>query len=42
MPTEDGQLLSLPAVGGRPSGVYTVADQDVFSVMFRVQRNFWP
>jgi hypothetical protein len=25
-----------------PTGIYTLSDQDVWSVMFRVQRNFWP
>jgi hypothetical protein len=39
---EDGATLSLPAIGSRPAGTYTVSDQDVWSVMFRVQRNFWP
>jgi hypothetical protein len=39
---EDGSLINLPTIGGRPAGLYTVSDQDVFSVMFRVQRNFWP
>ena len=34
--------ISMPAVGGRPAGIYTLTDQDVWSVMFRVQRNFWP
>jgi len=38
-----GTVLSLPsAVGARPAGAYTLSDQDVWSVMFRVQRNFWP
>ncbi|MDQ2080704.1 porin [Xanthobacteraceae bacterium Astr-EGSB] len=27
---------------GKPATTYTVADQDVFSGMIRVQRNFWP
>jgi hypothetical protein len=30
------------AVGGRPAGIYTLTDENVWSVMFRVQRNFWP
>ena len=30
-------------IPGRPAGIpVTFADQDVLSVMFRVQRNFWP
>jgi hypothetical protein len=37
-----GSTLTLPAVGARPGGLYTLSDQDVWSVMFRVQRNFWP
>jgi Porin subfamily len=39
---DSGQLVTLPAVGARPAGAYTIADQDVWTVMFRVQRNFWP
>jgi hypothetical protein len=32
-----------PAAAGRPVGLpISFADQDVWSVMFRVQRNFWP
>jgi hypothetical protein len=31
--------LTAPA-GARPSGAYTVSDQDVFSALFRVQRSF--
>ena len=27
--------------GARPTGVYTLADQDTWSVLFRAQRNFW-
>jgi len=27
---------------GRPAGLYTIDDQDVVSVMFRIQRNFLP
>jgi hypothetical protein len=38
-----GSLITTPvAVGARPAGTYTLSDQDVWSVMFRVQRNFWP
>ena len=37
-----GSLVSLGANGARPAGTYTLSDQDVWSVMFRVQRNFWP
>jgi Porin subfamily len=39
---DSGSLVSLTATGARPAGTYTIADQDVWSVMFRVQRNFWP
>jgi hypothetical protein len=28
--------------GARPAGLYTLDDQDVLSVMFRIQRNFLP
>jgi hypothetical protein len=34
--------ISTAAVGARPAGIYTLTDADVWSVMFRVQRNFWP
>jgi hypothetical protein len=33
---------TLAASGARPSGVYTIDDQDILSVMFRIQRNFLP
>jgi hypothetical protein len=33
---------TLPANGARPAGVYAVDDQDILSVMFRIQRNFLP
>jgi hypothetical protein len=33
---------TLAANGARPGGVYTIADQDVVSVLFRIQRNFLP
>jgi hypothetical protein len=33
---------TLPANGARPAGVYAIDDQDILSVMFRVQRNFLP
>ena len=33
---------TLPANGARPLGPYVVDDQDVVSVMFRIQRNFLP
>jgi hypothetical protein len=33
---------TLAANGARPAGVYTIDDQDVLSVMFRIQRNFLP
>jgi len=39
---DSGSVVTLPATGARPGGNYTIADQDVWSVMFRVQRNFWP
>jgi hypothetical protein len=29
-------------IDGRPSGSYAITDADVWSVMFPVQRNFWP
>jgi hypothetical protein len=32
----------LPASGARPGGAYTIDDQDVTSVVFRIQRNFLP
>jgi hypothetical protein len=32
----------LAANGARPAGVYAIDDQDVLSVMFRIQRNFLP
>jgi hypothetical protein len=37
-----GSNAVLGANGARPAGVYTIDDQDVISVMFRVQRNFLP
>ena len=33
---------ALPASGARPSGTYTIDDQDVLTMMFRIQRNFLP
>jgi hypothetical protein len=33
---------TLPANGARPAGVYAIDDQDILSVMFRIQRNFLP
>jgi hypothetical protein len=30
------------ANGARPAGIYAFDDQDVLSLMFRVQRNFLP
>jgi len=33
---------TLAANGARPAGPYTIDDQDVVSVMFRIQRNFLP
>ncbi len=32
----------LPANGARPAGVYLLDDQDIATVMFRMQRNFLP
>src|SRR5690242_9189911 len=37
-----GANATLGANGARPAGVYTIDDQDVLSVMFRIQRNFLP
>jgi hypothetical protein len=33
---------ALSANGARPAGIYTIDDQDIGSVMFRIQRNFLP
>jgi hypothetical protein len=33
---------TIAASGARPGGPYLLDDQDVVSVMFRVQRNFLP
>jgi len=33
---------TLAANGARPAGVYSIADQDVVSAIFRIQRNFLP
>jgi len=33
---------TLAANGARPGGVYTISDQDIISVFFRIQRNFLP
>jgi hypothetical protein len=32
----------LPANGARPASLYTIDNQNILSVMFRVQRNFLP
>ncbi len=37
-----GSNAILAANGARPAGTYAIDDQDVLSVMFRVQRNFLP
>jgi hypothetical protein len=37
-----GPGVLLAAVGARPAGVYAFDDQDILSVMFRIQRNFLP
>jgi len=34
--------LNFAGSGGRAVGLYAPADQDVFSGLFRIQRNFWP
>jgi hypothetical protein len=34
--------VALPTNGARPSTIATLEDQDVLSVMFRIQRNFLP
>jgi hypothetical protein len=33
---------TLAANGARPSGIYAIDDQDIVTVMFRIQRNFLP
>jgi hypothetical protein len=40
-PSDSGTLVTVPASGARPAGTYTLSDEDVWAVMFRVQRNFW-
>jgi Porin subfamily len=37
-----GSSVALAANGARPAGLYTLDDQDIVSVMFRIQRNFLP
>jgi hypothetical protein len=37
-----GSGAVLGANGARPAGTYAIEDQDVLSVMFRIQRNFLP
>jgi hypothetical protein len=37
-----GTNATLGANGARPGGVYQIDDQDIVSVMFRIQRNFLP
>jgi len=34
--------INFGGAGGRAAGLYVPADQDVWSGLFRVQRNFWP
>ena len=34
--------LNFAGSGGRPSGLYVPADQDIWSGGIRIQRNFWP
>jgi hypothetical protein len=41
-PPAPGVGAVLGANGARPAGLYTIDDQDVVSVMFRIQRNFLP
>jgi hypothetical protein len=39
----DGATSTTFTIPGRPAGIpVTFSDQDVWTVMFRVQRNFWP
>jgi hypothetical protein len=38
-----GSIINVTeAPGGHANGAYTLSDQGVWSVLFRVQRNFWP
>jgi hypothetical protein len=37
-----GNNVALGASGARPAGNYSLDDQDILSVMFRIQRNFLP
>jgi hypothetical protein len=37
-----GVLFTFAGAGGRAAGFYTPADQEVWSGLFRWQRNFWP
>jgi hypothetical protein len=37
-----GSNVTLAANGARPAGAYNIDDQDILSVMFRIQRNFLP
>jgi hypothetical protein len=34
-------LTTIAPIGGHPIGTYTLSDENVWTVMFRVQRNFW-
>jgi hypothetical protein len=34
--------MTLPANGAQPAGLHTIEDQNVFTVMGRVQLNFLP
>jgi hypothetical protein len=38
----NGPLNIFPGSGGRAQGLYAPQDADVFSGIFRIQRNFWP
>jgi hypothetical protein len=37
-----GAGVQLAANGARPAGAYNIDDQDILSIMFRIQRNFLP
>jgi hypothetical protein len=40
--TAFGGFATLAANGARSPGVYAIEDQNVLSVLFRIQRNFLP
>jgi hypothetical protein len=35
-------VTTTETIGAHPAGIYTLSDENVWTVMFRVQRNFWP